>query len=31
MVLTRVNIHQEERFRREDVGMIEIKALKKLF
>ncbi len=31
MVLTRVNIDQEERFRREDAGMIEIKALKKLF
>jgi len=31
MVLTRVNIHQEEWFLGEDVSVIEIEALKKLF
>jgi hypothetical protein len=31
MALTRENIGQEERFRREDISVIEIKALKKIF
>jgi len=31
MVLTRINIHQEERFLGEDASVIEIKALEKLF
>jgi hypothetical protein len=31
MVLTRVNIHQEEQFLEEGVSVIEIAALKKLF
>ena len=31
MVLTRGNIHQEERFLGKDVSVIEIKTLKKLF
>ena len=31
MALTRENIDQEERFRREDISVIEIEALKKIF